>query len=181
MKDYYFTMEETPATFADQLFWLTRKKKKPHQLLLFLCIGTDRATGDCLGPLIGYKLEQYHPSNYVVAGSLSNPVHAGNLRQYISSIQNSHLDPFIIAIDACLGTQDHVGMVTLSEHGIYPGQGVRKSLPAIGHLSITGIVNRSPSAGSTPHSSMQTIQNTRLSVVMQLADYITDGISQVFH
>ncbi|EKY29632.1 hypothetical protein HMPREF0216_00124 [Clostridium celatum DSM 1785] len=25
--------------------------------IIFLCIGTDRATGDSLGPLIGYKLK----------------------------------------------------------------------------------------------------------------------------
>ena len=30
------------------------KDKRP---IIFLCIGTDRSTGDSLGPLIGYKLQ----------------------------------------------------------------------------------------------------------------------------
>ena len=28
--------------------------------IVFLCIGSDRVTGDCLGPYIGYRLSQYH-------------------------------------------------------------------------------------------------------------------------
>ena len=34
------------------------QKKNGHRPILFLCIGSDRVPGDCLGPLVGYKLER---------------------------------------------------------------------------------------------------------------------------
>ena len=37
---------------------------------------TDRATGDSLGPLIGYKLQSLPYQNIYVHGTLEKPVHA---------------------------------------------------------------------------------------------------------
>ena len=34
--------------------------------IIFLCIGTDRATGDSLGPLIGYKLKNIKRKNIYI-------------------------------------------------------------------------------------------------------------------
>lgn len=36
--------------------------------IIFLCIGTDRATGDSLGPLIGYKLKNLSQKNIYIYG-----------------------------------------------------------------------------------------------------------------
>ena len=60
-----------------------RKGKKG---VVFLCIGTDRSTGDSLGPLIGHKLrEQERRRGFVpraaVFGTLDRPVHAMNLER----------------------------------------------------------------------------------------------------
>lgn len=135
---------------------------------IILCIGTDRATGDCLGPLVGDKLMDYS-SNFKVLGCLSSPVHALNLRQVIQSIYDDYSNPFIIAVDASLGDHSMVGAVTVSNCPIYPGKGVNKKLPAIGDVSITGIVNIS---GQSSHL----LQSTRLHIVMQLADYIAQAL-----
>lgn len=35
------------------------------------CIGTDRATGDCLGPLVGTNLKRL---GYTVVGTLDEPL-----------------------------------------------------------------------------------------------------------
>ena len=51
--------------------------------VLFLCIGTDRSTGDSLGPLIGYKLRSKRMKNVKVMGTLEKPVHAMNLEEYL--------------------------------------------------------------------------------------------------
>ena len=40
--------------------------------VLFLCIGTDRSTGDSLGPLIGYKLKERRMRNAKVVGTLES-------------------------------------------------------------------------------------------------------------
>ena len=55
---------------------------------VILCIGTDRATGDCLGPLVGEQLFNYN-HNYMVFGNLSSPVHALNIRETIFQIKNT--------------------------------------------------------------------------------------------
>lgn len=135
---------------------------------VILCIGTDRATGDCLGPLVGEQLLNYN-NNFNVLGTLSFPVHALNLRQAISLIHSEISNPFVIAVDAALGSRSHVGYISVSNCPIAPGKGVNKNLPAIGNISITGIVNmlsRNPSL----------LQSTRLHTVKVLADCIADAL-----
>ena len=45
-----------------------------------LCIGTDRVTGDSLGPLVGTFLHAYGSDRYLsIYGTLDFPVHALNL------------------------------------------------------------------------------------------------------
>lgn len=135
---------------------------------VILCIGTDRATGDCLGPLVGEQLQPLS-HKFKIFGSLSSPVHALNIKDVINHIKTNYDNPYVIAIDASLGTSSHVGNITVSNCPIFPGKGVNKKLPAIGDLSITGIVNIS---GQNP----SVLQSTRLYTVMQLANCIADAI-----
>lgn len=137
--------------------------------LVFLCIGSDRSTGDCLGPLIGHKLRRFLPDSSIY-GSLENPVHAKNLEETMDLIQKKHPNGFIIAIDASLGQKKHVGYVTLANHSLTPGLGVDKQLLSVGNIALTGIVNMNGYANSFILSS------TRLNTVMELADFITLGL-----
>lgn len=146
-----------------------------NRTIVFLCIGSDRATGDCLGPIIGYKLSKLRQEIYYVYGTLEEPVHAKNLKDTVAMIYQKHEDAFIIAIDASLGRSDHIGYITLGEGPLKPGAGVDKDLPAVGDIFITGIVNFS---GLLDHMLLQT---TRLNVVMSLADHICLGINYCVH
>lgn len=139
--------------------------------LLIVCIGTDRSTGDCLGPLIGYKLSNSLKlySNVHILGTLDEPVHAKNLKDKIEYIYASYNKPFIVAIDACLGKLERVGYINVSKGALRPGAGVNKELPAIGDIHITGIVNLS---GFMEYI---VLQNTRLSTVMKIADTISSS------
>ena len=49
--------------------------------IVFLCIGSDRVTGDCLGPYIGHLLHPHETGHIFVYGTLSCPVHALNLEK----------------------------------------------------------------------------------------------------
>lgn len=138
--------------------------------LVFLCIGSDRMTGDCLGPYIGQQLSRYKRQGIYVYGTLSHPVHALNLEKIHASIQQLHPCALIIAIDACLGEKKHLGYVTIGNGALYPGAGVRKKLPPVGDIHITGIVN----IGGVLEQ--LTLQTTRLSTVISLADVIIQGI-----
>lgn len=165
---YFNSAEKNTAYNLGKNLWeLMKDYVLDNRTIVFLCIGSDRATGDCLGPIIGYKLSKYKIQNhYYVYGTLEEPVHAKNLKDTVDMIYQAHEDAFIIAIDASLGKSDHIGYITLGEGSLKPGAGVNKELPEVGDIYITGIVNFS---GLLDHMLLQT---TRLNVVMSMADQI---------
>jgi len=169
---HYYNAEDytSSAQFGQTLSVLLQEHLSPSDSLIFLCIGSDRATGDSLGPLIGHKLEQHPNRNYFVYGTLEAPVHAKNLTAVVEEIHCRHRNPYIIAIDASLGKQAHIGYYTLGIGALKPGAGVGKELLAVGDAFITGIVNLS---GLLDRMLLQT---TRLHTVMSLADRIHLGI-----
>lgn len=169
---HYYNAEDYSSSvqFGQAFYTLLQERLAPNQTLIFLCIGSDRATGDSLGPLIGYKLEQHPNQNYIVYGTLEEPVHAKNLTAVVEEIHSRHKNPYIIAIDASLGKQAHIGYYTLGIGSLKPGAGVGKELIAVGDVFITGIVNLS---GLLDRMLLQT---TRLHTVMSLADRIYLGI-----
>jgi len=156
--------------FGRQLYQMISSERHPGQPLVFLCIGSDRATGDSLGPIVGHKLAQYHKDSIYVYGTLEHPVHAKNLSEILRTIESSFSNPYIVAVDASLGKASHIGYFTLAQGALKPGAGVGKDLPDVGNLYITGIVNLS---GFLEHSLLQT---TRLYTVMSLAEHISNGI-----
>lgn len=170
---YYNSTEKgTAYELGRMLFSLLKEQVHLNKSIVFLCIGSDRATGDCLGPIIGYKLSKYkNLCNFYVYGTLEEPVHAKNLKETIDTIYLNHDNAFIIAIDASLGKSNHIGYITLGEGPLKPGAGVDKDLPSVGDIFITGIVNFS---GYLDHMLLQT---TRLNVVMSMADQICLAIN----
>ena len=144
--------------------------------LVFLCIGSDRVTGDCLGPYIGHQLLEHLNTDthgVYVYGTLKSPVHALNLSRISRQIKILHPEGLVIAVDASLGQKKHLGYVTIADGALYPGAAVQKELPPVGDIHITGIVNI---AGVLEQLTLQT---TRLSTVISLADTITQGIVTV--
>lgn len=143
---------------------------KAGRPIIFLCIGTDRSTGDSLGPLVGDKLKFLERDNVFIYGDLEHPIHAKNLSEKLSELKNIYSNPYIIAIDSCLGALPNIGKIFVENKPLYPGAAMNKDLPPIGDLSITGIVNISGTL------EFMVLQNTRLYTVMQLADAISRGI-----
>lgn len=133
-----------------------------------VCIGTDRSTGDSLGPLVGTFFQEYKPKHINIHGTLHNPVHAKNLKKHIQIIHKKYKNPFIIAIDASLGRSKSVGLIISGVGSIKPGAALNKDLPSIGNIYITGVVNIS---GFMEYA---ILQNTRLSVVVDMAKNIAE-------
>ena len=174
---YYDTMGEFEAErFAVNLNQLIAEAMAEKQKagVIFLCIGTDRSTGDSLGPLIGHKLRDLGQKNerVQVVGTLDCPVHAMNLEQAIFMVRRCYPDHVIVAVDASVGRSEHVGCVTLGKGALRPGLGVCKELQAVGDIFITGIV------GGCGSCDPLMLQSVRLSVVMRMADYICDSVRQ---
>ncbi|MDA2009240.1 spore protease YyaC [Bacillus cereus group sp. Bcc09] len=153
-------------------FLLSHIPIKTHIPIILVCIGTDRSTGDALGPLVGTKLEQVGIKNFQVFGTLDDPVHALNLEEKIRNIQKDNPTSFIIAVDACLGKSQSIGSITTGMGPSKPGAAMNKKLPAVGDLHIHGIVNLNG------FMEFFVLQNTRLSLVMKMADVIAQSIKE---
>jgi len=166
-KTALFDFKYALKNILKEIFLSSEEKRE----IVILCIGTDKATGDSLGPLIGYKLNKLpKKENVKIYGTLRNPVHAVNLSKTIDEIYSTNENPLIIAIDASLGKTEHIGYITVGKGSLRPGAGVKKDLGEVGDIFITGIVNLNG------FLEISLLQNTRLSVVMDIADIITTGL-----
>lgn len=175
-KEQRFAMDDPlsrqhlPA-YIRSLFQPALVAKKP---IVIVCIGTDRSTGDALGPLVGSNLAPLSSHLFHVFGTLSEPVHASNLHQTLTFLDIEFPRKFVIAVDACLGSLENVGKITVGRGPLRPGAGVNKNLPPVGDCFITGTVN----VGGFMEYFV--LQNTRLSFVMEMANVISDAIQEAF-
>lgn len=178
---YYFDSREQEdtvlcASMLRQLIGEIMLQENRKGVLLF-CIGTDRSTGDSLGPLIGHKLKSsgVEDGSVQIVGTLDCPVHAMNLEQAVFMVRRCYPDHVIVAVDASVGQSEHVGCITLGKGALRPGLGVSKQLQAVGDIFITGIV------GGYGNYDPLMLQSVRLSVVMRMADYICASVRQALH
>ncbi len=159
--------QEDLRTAVQALRWLWRQDGPPEGIL---CIGTDRSTGDALGPLVGSELT-HRLSSIPVWGSMERPIHAANLQNLLK--QHPDLSQRrILAIDASLGKLNDVGTIVIGPGPLKPGAGVNKQLPPLGAYHLTGTVNVS---GFMEYF---VLQNTRLFMVMRMASFIAGAVSR---
>lgn len=108
--------------------------------IVILCIGTDRSTGDAFGPIVGSLLKNagFH---FPVFGTMETPVDALNLKKYISFIEQTFINPFILTVDASLGKKEQIGSLYFKMGSMEPGKAANKKLPQVGDAHICAIVN----------------------------------------
>ncbi|MGN7183656.1 spore protease YyaC [Cytobacillus kochii] len=152
---------------------LLKEIENTPQEKIIICVGTDRSTGDSLGPLVGTFLSEMHLDNFQVYGTIENPIHGVNLPSALKEINLKHPDAFIIGIDASLGKLSSIGQIRVKNSPLRPGAGVGKDLPEFGDCSIVGVVNVSGFMESA------VLSCTRLSLVMNMAKDITKLIAKV--
>ncbi|MCI8413689.1 MAG: spore protease YyaC [Clostridia bacterium] len=134
---------------------------------VILCIGSDRVTGDCIGPLVGHLLASRELSCSVL-GTLTEPVTALNLDETVSLIKRRYAGRKVVAIDSCVGESDELGKIRVSRGAIRPGLACGKSLPKVGDVSITATV----ASGSSDN-----LYSVRLGFVYSLASEIADSLA----
>lgn len=137
--------------------------------VVFLCVGTDRSTGDAVGPMIGTYLTEFGYTN--VVGTLENPCHAVNLAD--RAMEEVPEGKTVIAIDAALGKYESVGTFSVEKGSMSPGAGLGKKLGEYGDYSVTAVVNV---AGFMEYF---VLQNTRLRLSMHMAKDITSALMEV--
>jgi putative sporulation protein YyaC len=138
--------------------------------IILLGIGTDRSTGDSLGPLVGSRIHELAPDLLPIYGTLDEPVHAVNLKEKLGEIDILFPGPLVIAVDACLGQIQNVGSISMGRGALHPGTGVHKELPAVGDIYISGVVNI---GGFLEYL---VLQNTRLGLVMKMSERIARAV-----
>lgn len=163
---------DASAAIARALYRIGSLRLEGSDGLVVVCIGTDRSIGDALGPLVGTYLQEAGGKGYTVFGTVDNPVHASNLADTLSWIERNYRRPQVVALDACLGRTESIGMLTVGSGSVRPGAGVNKSLPPVGDLHVTGVVN----VGGFMEYFV--LQNTRLSLVMRMARVAAAGLQE---
>jgi putative sporulation protein YyaC len=170
----YVSVKET--TEGNELIDIVTKLKEvlssTSSEVIILCVGSDRSTGDSLGPIVGTMLTEADIP-FPVYGTLEKPVHALNIKKILKDIYQKHNQPFILGIDACLGDERQIGFIFLKEGSLVPGMAVNKSLPSVGEYHMKAVVNYLDSLAPA-----QSLNNTRLFTVVKLAEVMAKIITQ---
>lgn len=107
--------------------------------LTFLCIGTDRSSGDTLGPLTGTLLKE---AGYTrVIGSLEAPCDSDTWTERMADLERLAAGGPVLAIDACLGQPQSVGLFQISAGPLEAGRSLKRGLPPAGDYSIAAVVD----------------------------------------
>ena len=129
---------------------------------VILCIGSDLAIGDSLGPVCGTMLQSKNCyKGCFVYGTLKKPV----------TVKETHPNSKIIAVDAAVGAAGDIGLIKINNKGLKPGLGANKKLPAVGDVSIMGIV------AEKSLFNYSLLNLTRLNLVYKMSDIISDSLA----
>lgn len=181
---HYYDSEDAVMNIAESITKASWFHGGFDRLPTVLCVGTDRGSGDSLGPRVGQYLKAMDNLPARVIGDINDPLHATNLKDTLRALPGGDIK---IIVDAGLGKETSVGAVIITDTGLAPGKGVDKDLGRIDGIGITGIVN----ASTQNHTGMiedtliesqsmlnyMILMSTRLSVVESIARVIANAIS----
>jgi putative sporulation protein YyaC len=166
---YKHYLDKKSVPFISELLVKHYARQPVYSEIVMICIGTNRYSGDALGPLVGSRLSERlegHPHIHIY-GTLDKPVHALNLQKTLSHLAAMHKQAYIIAVDACLGQFYKIGTLQLVEEPLQPGASLNKQLPPIGHIHIKGIINN---YGPLNH---KVLEHTSLTFVQEMSAVIS--------
>lgn len=137
--------------------------------LVVIGIGSNRINGDSLGPFVGTLLANLYPKHMTVIGNLKQPVDATNIKETIKQIRTTP-STYTVAIDSVVGVSDYIHTIVIRAGALAPGSALGKQLPAVGDISIMGVMMEDcEGVGTLPY--------TNLHIVYQMAKAIALGIS----
>ena len=141
---------------------------------IVVCIGSDLAIGDSLGPIVGSMLAyKTQGLSVFLYGTLSSPVTAKDIRYLRQFLKETHPGRAVIAVDAAVGENGDIGLIKGYDTPLAPGSGAGKKLGAVGDISVMGIVAEK-SVGN-----YGLLNTTRLNLVYTMAEIISSSLSAV--
>ena len=145
-----------------------------HPTPVVVCVGSDLAIGDSLGPITGSMLKyKTQGLNVFLYGTLSSPVTAKEIKHLRAFLKETHRNSPIIAVDAAVGEKGDIGLIRLSDSPLLPGAGANKKLGAVGDISIMGIV------AEKSMMNYGLLNTTRLNLVYSMSEIISDALSSL--
>lgn len=141
---------------------------------VIVCVGSDLAIGDSLGPITGSML-QYKTQGLgvFVYGTLASPVTAKEIGYTRAFLKETHADSQILAIDAAVGEKGDIGLIRITDTPLFPGAGANKKLGSLGDVSIMGIVAEKSLAN------YGLLNTTRLNLVYTMSEIISEAIASL--
>ena len=144
----------------------------PEKQPVVVCIGSDLAIGDSLGPIVGSMLKfKTQGLGVFLYGTLSAPITAKEIKYMRTFLKETHRGSPVIAIDAAVGEAGDIGLIKLHDTPLLPGAGANKQLGAIGDITIMGVVAEKSVAN------YGLLNTTRLNLVYSMAEIISNGLS----
>lgn len=141
---------------------------------VIVCIGSDLAIGDSLGPIVGSMLRYKTQGLPVyIYGTLATPITAKEIPYVRKLLQTTHKHSPVLAVDAAVGEAGDVGLIKISDTPLRPGAGANKQLGDVGDLSVLGIVSEKSLAN------YGLFNTTRLGLVYAMSEIIADAVSAV--
>ncbi len=164
---FYNSLAETGALMAFE-----RLLEGINAPPVVVCVGSDLAIGDSLGPLTGTLLRERVSSNGAyVYGTLKSPVTAKEVKYMNDFLKKTHPNSKIIAVDAAVGEDNEVGLVKISDTPLRPGSGAKKKLGKLGDVSVLGVVAKKSAF------SYSSLNLTRLNMVYTMSEMIAEALS----
>jgi len=151
-----------------------------YELITCVCIGTDRITGDCFGPIVGSIIKNKQKRNKInnleVIGTLDENLSYSKIENEIFKKRINYKNRFVIFIDAALGNKSNIGNVLISNSGIEIGKCLGKQQKEIGNITIKAVVGENL---KNKEENFRILQNIHLNSVMELASIVANGIIEV--
>ncbi len=139
-----------------------------------VCIGSDLAIGDSLGPIVGSMLKyKTQGLNIFLYGTLAAPVTAKEIKYIRTFLKETHKGSQIVAVDAAVGDKGDIGLIKLSDTPLLPGAGANKQLGAVGDISVMGIV------AEKSLTNYGLLNTTRLNLVYSMSEIISDALASL--
>ena len=139
---------------------------------VIVCVGSDLAIGDSLGPITGSMLKyKTQGLDVFLYGTLAAPVTAKEIPYMHTFLKETHAGSQVLAIDAAVGDKGDIGLIRVQDSPLLPGAGANKKLGSIGDVSVMGIV------AEKSLSNYGLLNTTRLNLVYTMSEIISESIA----
>ncbi len=157
---------------SNKIINVINKKNIKNPQLEILCIGTDRITGDSLGPIVGSNINEYinkeNIKNVNVLGSLEKPLNNITINEYKKSEGK-----VVIVIDSAVSNTYKIGEIVTKENNIIIRNALKDDKIIPSDICIKAVVSRDL---EDEELNFIMLQNVKLNIVMNLSKKISEEL-----